>query len=199
MRPLLMDRRFSDPVIPACPSHTNTTRNRSVSPESRGIFNVLQGWHRDTDTTRNRAVSVGQLTVLNGVVSGNDHHAVRTTERATSVVPRQAGVELVTQRALSEPSHRKDVQRAKTPDRKHLLLSRVLLAKITLRSCGPGCERSWNCDRLTLVPPVAVPSVRFLVSTQMQRGEDITMGLAFAGFRFAVTVQSPPSSLSEPM
>ena len=152
---------------------TDTASTRSVSPsistptppanaQSRtapGMFNVPQGWHCDSDATRHRSVSVGQLSAITVVVSGkasHDPHAVGTNdEGATPFAPRQIGVQLVAKRALREPSQRKDVQRAETsvaPVRKRLLLTRVLVPKITLRSCRPRRERPWNCEHLTWVP-----------------------------------------------
>ena len=109
------------------------------------------------------SVFIGITEVASGNAS-HDPHTVGTNERATPLAPRQVGVELVAQRTPCGPSQWRDVQLAETsvaPVRKHLLLSRVLVPRIILRGCGPGRERTWNCERLTKVPPVAVPFVRF--------------------------------------
>ena len=119
---------------------------------SPGIFNVPQGWHCDSDTARNRSVSIGKLAVITGVASGktsHDPHTVGTNERATPLAPRQVGVELVAQRTLCEPS-----VAGRTVGRGHP--SHLYGSAYS----SPECS-SRNCERLTKVPPVAVPFVRF--------------------------------------
>ena len=185
--------------------HSDTTR--AVSQQPLVSLTCHEGWHCDPDTTKHCSVSIGQL--ISGVASGNashDPHTVGTNERATPLAPRQVGVELVASRTLCGPSQWQDVQWAETsvaPVRKRLLLSRVLVPGITLRGCEPGRERSWNCERLTKVPPVADAILCGFVTKQDAKGERITTDLAFAGSRGAslqvVTEQSPPSSTSEPM
>ena len=49
-----------------------------------------------------------------GERAGHDSQAVGTGERATPLAPRQVGVVLVAQRALSERPQRKEVQTAAT-------------------------------------------------------------------------------------